>query len=119
VQKVPAGDAATIELAALPVREPNAKIPRPPASEGMEARPESNPGMVTLKWTPVKKAKGYLVQFAASPTLPATFPHSQALTKSKLTLNGLTSATRYWLRVAATNSAGLGDWTDPVSVVTQ
>lgn len=119
VQNVSAGDASIIELAALSVREPNGKIGRLPAPAGIEVQPASNPGMVTLKLTPVKKAKGYLVQFAASASLPATFPHSQALTKSKLTITGLTSATRYWFRAAATNPAGLGEWTDPVSVVTQ
>jgi hypothetical protein len=38
-------------------------------------------------------------------------------TKSKATVTGLTSGTRYWFRVAAIGSAGQGPWSDPATAI--
>lgn len=38
-------------------------------------------------------------------------------TKAKAFVDGLTSGTRYWFRVAAVSAAGQGEWSDAVGGV--
>jgi hypothetical protein len=119
VNAVASGSAATIELAGLDVRQPAARIGQLPAPAAVILAPGKSAGTVTLRWRAVKKTRGYIVQYAASPTLPATFPAETSVTRARLDLSGLQSGTRYWFRIAALGTAGPSHWTDVVSVVTQ
>jgi hypothetical protein len=119
VQSVSSGNAATIELAGLNVRQAAARIGQLPAPGGVIVTPGKSAGTVTLRWRAVKKARGYIVQYTASPTFPTTFPAEANVTRARLDLSHLQSATRYWFRIAALGTAGPSNWTDVVSVVTQ
>jgi hypothetical protein len=119
VGAVAQGDAATIELARLNVRKPASHVGQLPAPVGLIVKTTQSPGTVSLRWARVRKARSYIVQYAAGNTLPATFPNETPVTRARLDVKHLQSATRYWFRVAAIGTAGPSQWTDPVSAVTQ
>ena len=72
-----------------------------------------------LRWRVVKHAATYVVQRRDGVELPIDFNDTETSTRARLDVSGLSSATRYWFRVAANGAAGLSNWTNPVSVVTQ
>jgi hypothetical protein len=43
--------------------------------------------------------------------------HAGVSTKSKFTIEGLRSGKRYWIRVAAINTAGQSGWSDPATKI--
>lgn len=70
-------------------------------------------GEVDLMWEPVRGAKTYIVQYCADP-MTGNWQQFDIVTKSKCTVTGLTSGTKYWFRVAAKGAApGQGPWSDP------
>jgi Fibronectin type III domain len=119
VGSVADGDAATIELAGLNARQPAARIGQLPAPTGLKVTADRNPGTITARWRVVRKTRNYIVQYAPGATLPPIFPNEISVTRTRADLAHLTSATRYWLRVAALGTAGPSNWTDVLSVVTQ
>ena len=119
VDNVSAGNAETIRLSGLGVRNPNAPVgPLPPLRDFIAAAGR-NAGTAELKWAKVKKARTYVVQYAASVNLPSEFDNTTSVTRTKFVVTGLASATRYWFRAAALGAAGPSPWTNAVSVVTQ
>jgi len=119
VQQVSAGNAAIIELAGLAVRSAPEKVGRLNAPASLIATSSTNPGTVDLKWTPVKHAVSYRIQYAPTMDFPEASQRDLVLTPSKGMVTGLASATRYWFRVAAIGAAGPSLWTSAISVVTQ
>jgi hypothetical protein len=119
VGAVAGDDAATIELVGLNVRERAARIGQLPAPMGLVVTAGRNPGAITARWHVVKKARNYIVQYEAGAILPPIFSNETVVTRSRVDLAHLLSATRYWFRVAALGTAGPSNWTDAVSVVTQ
>jgi hypothetical protein len=119
VENVAAGSDATIRLAGLNVRKPSARVGQLPAPRGLKARPETSPGVAVLTWEKVPSARSYLVQYAAGGLMPTEWPQAALITRTRYVFQGLTSATRWWFRVASVGAAGNSIWTDPVTVVTQ
>jgi hypothetical protein len=74
-------------------------------------------GEIDLFWEPVASAKSYQIERSTDPNGAAGWTHAGATTKAKATMNGLTSGTRYWFRVAAVGTAGQGGWSDPASKI--
>ncbi|SRR5258707_14459601 len=111
--------AAIIELAGLNVRNVAGSIGQLPAPGSLIILPGRNPGTVTLRWKRVQGATTYLIQYAASATLPSAFNHEESVTRTKQGITALVSGVRYWFRVAALGAAGPSPWTNAVSVVTQ
>src|SRR5438552_1705940 len=119
VSNVAAGNAAIIELARLGVRNPTGRVGVLDAPTDLKAAPNDNPGAVELKWRANRFAKAYQVQFATDMTFPAATSKTQLASRAKILVANLTTATRYWFRVAAIGAAGPSNWTNPVAVVTQ
>jgi hypothetical protein len=70
-------------------------------------------GEVDLGWDTVAGAKSYVIDKSADPVSATSWSHAGVSTKSNFTVNGLTSGTRYWFRVAAVNNNGQSGWSDP------
>jgi hypothetical protein len=62
----------------------------------------------------VKGTKSYEVQQS---TDAANWQHAGVATKSKLTVSGLTTGTKYWFRVRAVGGNATSPWSDPATKV--
>ena len=74
-----------------------------------------NDGELDPQWHPDRDADSFEVQTTATVNDAASWVHRATTTKSKITLTGLPSGTRQWVRVRAIGAAGPGPWSDPVS----
>ena len=119
VQTVSAGDAAIIQLAGLSVRKVPASIGLLNAPVGFVAEPTSNPGILQLKWKPNRHAHAYQVEYSTDSNFTGPSTRMVMGVRSKKMIFGLTSATRYYIRVAAINAAGPSQWSNALTVVTQ
>jgi len=119
VQNVSAGNAATILLSGMSVRNPSQPIGELHAPQALALVLSTNPGEMGLKWLPVKGASLYVTQYAPGATLPTHWLADVTSTKAKCHLTGLTSGARYWFRVAATGAAGQSLYTDALSAIVQ
>jgi hypothetical protein len=112
VQSVSAGDAALIESVGMSVKAPSAPIGSLPAPQKLIASTTTAPATVVLRWKAVKGAKSYQVQTATDITGAGNWQTAASSTKGRCVVSGLTSGTKYWLRVAAIGAAGQGPWSD-------
>ena len=61
---------------------------------------------------------GYSVQYTGDGSMPQTMSVSGNSSEGMVTISGLSAATRYTVEVAAVNSAGTGEYSDPVPTLT-
>ncbi len=69
-------------------------------------KPGKQPGELDVKWKRVAGAKTYLIQVTEDPNGVTGWVDANAVTKSKVSLPGLTSGKRAWVRVASVGSSG-------------
>jgi hypothetical protein len=76
-------------------------------------------GEVDAHWHPVKKSTNYTIQTTyTDPNDPASVWADNAHpTKSSISLKGLTTGQRVWVRVCANGSDGPGAFSDPNSII--
>jgi hypothetical protein len=73
-------------------------------------------GEVDLQWNPIRRGlKSYIIEKTTDAGAATGWTHAGISTKSKTSISGLTSGTRYWFRVAAVGTAGQGPWSDPAT----
>ncbi|MBI3415001.1 MAG: fibronectin type III domain-containing protein [Verrucomicrobia bacterium] len=111
VQKDSRGDEAKIQSAGLSLKSPRSPIGPMSQAQNLSATASDQDGTIDLGWDRVRGAKSYEVQRSADPT--NGWAHVCSCTRSNVTVNSMTSGTRYWFRVAAIGSAGPGPWSDP------
>lgn len=117
VQNKSGGDAAKIQSAGMEVRDPAAPIGDLPAPGNISATEGDHDGEIDAHWDRVKGAKSYVTQRSTTPTDAASWGNPVISTKSKVTLTGLVTGTKYYLRVAAIGAAGQGAWSELASQV--
>lgn len=117
VQNKSLGDAAKILSAGMAVRDPAAPIGDLPAPGNISATEGDHDGEVDLHWNRVKGAKSYMIQRTTTPTDAASWGNPVIATKSKATVAGLVTGTKYYFRVAAIGAAGQGAWSELASQV--
>jgi hypothetical protein len=82
-----------------------------------------NEGELAFKTKKVKDATGYLVIYTDDPSLPREQWAKMTTTKTKGLITGLTSGTRYTVRMAGTNATAdaeqHSDYSDPVQRTVQ
>ncbi len=112
VQEASGGDVAKILSASLHVEEETRLWPFGAAGdvEDLSASVGDEPGEIDLAWDPVPGASGYEVEIASDFTGEGPWEQGGATTKSKITIEQLTSRARYWFRVRAVNERGVGEW---------
>lgn len=111
VQFASKGDETIIRSSGLEVKENN-NTPQPLVQVvGLTLETGINEGELIVSWDKVDKSRVYKIEKSTdgnSNWLPAG-----ESTKSTITLTGLPTATKLWLRVAAIGAKGQGPWSDP------
>lgn len=117
VESVAGNDEEIIMSAGLDVRSPTS----PARSNTTQSAPPSltatagdHDGEIDLSWDTVRGARSYVVQRSPDPPSESTWVHAGISTRSRTTVEGLNSGTRYWFRVAAITSSGQTAWSNPV-----
>ena len=117
VESASGGDEAKIKNVGMDVRA------TPSSSEDLQAPASLAPtagdheGEVDLQWDTVRGAKSYVVEVSADPPTNSSWQHNTVSTKSRATIDGLTSGTKYWFRVAAVGTNGQSGWSDPATKI--
>ena len=84
---------------------------------GLTAVNGARAGELVLRWKAVRRASSYVIEQTTDVQTPASWTRTEMSTKAKAFMDGLTSGTRYWFRVAAVSAAGQGEWSDAVGGV--
>jgi len=114
VESVAGNDETAILSAGFDVRGPSTPASgEPEAPDSLTATAGDHDGEIDLSWESVRGARSYAVE--RRPDTPADSPwtHAAVSTRSSTTIEGLTSGTRYWFRVAAVGAAGQSPWSNP------
>jgi hypothetical protein len=114
VDSVSAGNAATIELAGLAIRNPQHPVGPLRSPEDVIAKEGRSLGEIILRWRSVRGARSYLVEETTGLSPSGPWSRSGVSTKAKAFVDNLTSGNRYWFRVAAIGAAGQGAWSYPI-----
>lgn len=112
VQLTSGGDEAKILSAGFAVRSPRTPAGVPGTVMNLFITAGDSAGELDLGWDPVNGTRSYEVQLAPNADFTTGVITLKAVTKSKAVAEGLTSGTRMWARVRATNAAGTGAWSD-------
>jgi predicted phage tail protein len=118
VDSVSGGDEAKILSAGLDIRAAaTATTQPPPQPAALDVTAGDRDGELDASWDTVAGAKSYVIETSEDPPTPTSWKHAGVSTKSRFTISGLQSGKRYWIRVAAINSAGQSGWSDPATKI--
>lgn len=117
VESVSSDNEKMILGAGMDVRTVASPSQAPTMPGDLIAREGDHEGEIDLQWDKVRGAKSYEIQRSADPPTPTSWAHAAVSAKTSATINGLTSGTRYWFRVAAITSAGQSGWSDPATKI--
>jgi hypothetical protein len=113
VETVANGDATLIASAGMQIADTPAAVGEMPQVELLQTTQGDEAGEVDLQWQPIRRGlKSYVIEKSASPDGQSAWVHAQVETRSRASVKGLTSGTRYWFRVAGVGAAGQGPWSD-------
>lgn len=118
VESVSGDDETKILSAGMDVRatgSPGSDTPSLP--KGVALSEGDHAGELDAGWDSVTGARSYVVQMSVDPPTPTSWQPGPVVTRSHATLSGLTSGTRYWVRVAAVNANGQSGWSDPATKI--
>lgn len=108
------GDEAKIQSAGMSLRAPKTPTTSLPAPQNLSVTVGDSDGELDGSWDRVNKAKNYEVQVSDDPPTSSTWRAGDIVSASKVTLTGLTSGAKQWLRVRALGPKGLkSPWSDP------
>lgn len=117
VESVAGNDEELIMSAGLDVRAPPAQARNASmhsVSLSLTATAGDHDGEIDLSWDTVRGARSYVIERSPDPPSESTWTHSGISTRSRATVEGLNSGTRYWFRVAAVTTSGQSAWSNPV-----
>ena len=117
VESIAGSDDELIMSAGLDVRAASGPVHStlsPSISISLTATAGDHDGEIDLSWDTVRGARSYVVQRSPDPPSEPTWIHSGVSTRSRTTVEGLNSGTRYWFRVAAITTSGQTAWSNPV-----
>lgn len=111
VQFASKGDETIIRSSGLEVKENNNTAQPLVQVVGLTLETGINEGELMVSWDKVDKSRVYKLE--KSPDGSTNWQPTGESTKSTITLTGLPTATKLWLRVAAIGAKGQGPWSDP------
>jgi hypothetical protein len=119
VDSVALGDEDKIMSAGMTLKQHRGPVVQLTQVADLSAASGDMDGEIDLNWQPKKGAASYTIVKSATGNVATAGNWTPAATstKSKTTVTGLTSGTRYWFRVAAIGSAGQGPWSDPATAI--
>jgi len=89
----------------------------PPKVNNLVATAGDADATIDAACDPAPRAHSYLWEITTGDPVTGPYTPTAPTTASSTTLTGLTSGTRYWIRVAGVGSQGVGPWSDPVSKI--
>ena len=112
VESIAGDDEQLIMSAGLDVRAPSTAgtAPPPPA---LTATARDREGEIDLSWDAVRGARSYVIERSPDPPTASSWTHAGVSIRTQATIEGLTSGTRYWFRVASVTADGQGPWSNP------
>lgn len=114
VESVAGDDEQLILSAGMDTRARSVAATETPAQpQGLSASAGDHDGEIDLSWDKLTGARSYVIETSNDPPTDKGWSHAGVSTRSTFTVNGLTSGTRYWFRVAAVNANGQSGWSDP------
>jgi hypothetical protein len=117
VENASGGDEATILSSGLSVRSKATPVGSMSAPQGLSLTAGDKEGQLDGGWDPVRGAKTYIAEVCLDPITPTGWKSAGVTTKSSITITGLVSGSKYWVRVAAIGAAGQGPWSDPATKI--
>lgn len=87
------------------------------APASLTATAGDHDGEIDLHWDKVNRARSYVIEMSADPPTNTSWQHKAVSLKSQATIEGLTSGTKYWFRVAAVSTNGQSGWSDPAAKI--
>lgn len=111
VQFASKGDETIIRSSGLEIKENNNTAQPLVQVIGLTLETGINEGEIIVSWDKVDKSRVYKLE--KSPDGSTNWQPAGESTKSTITLTGLPTATKLWLRVAAIGAKGQGPWSDP------
>ncbi len=119
VQNTSGGDAVKIASAGMSVKAAPVSLGLLDMVQNVSITAGDSEGRLDLQWEPVRGAKNYEIQTSNDPNVPANWKLVDTSSGSKLSLEGLTSGQKIWVRVRAKASkkANDGAWSDPATKI--
>lgn len=108
------GDEVKIQTAGMTLRAPKSPTTSLAAPQNLSLTAGDSDGELDAIWDRVDKAKNYEVQVSDDPPTSTSWRAGDIASGSKITLKGLTSGSKIWVRVRALGPKGLkSPWSDP------
>ncbi|MDB6174417.1 MAG: hypothetical protein JWL59_3728 [Chthoniobacteraceae bacterium] len=81
---------------------------------GLELESGDNAGELDARWARTEGAKSYEVFVSQDPNQAGNWTHRATALRAGITVNGLASGQRSWIRIRAIGTKGAGPWSDAV-----
>jgi hypothetical protein len=117
VESASGGDETKIKSVGMDVRATATSAQGLDLPASLAATAGDHEGEIDLQWDKVPRAKSYVLQSSTDPPTSTSWQHQAVSTKSRITIEGLTSGTKYWFRVAAVGANGQSGWSDPATKI--
>jgi hypothetical protein len=112
VESISGSDEAKITSAGMDVRAAKTATGDLHAPQNLSASAGDRDGEIDLSWDKVNKARSYVVERSPDPPTNTSWQHAGVAPRSQTTIEGLTSGTKYWFRVAAVGPNGQSPWSN-------
>lgn len=113
VENLANGDVGIIQSAGMDVKNPPSPPQVPSQVINLIVSEGSSSGKINLAWKKAQYAKSYTIEITTDVDNPSSWSIKTTSIKTKFTVNGLTSGTKYWFRVYGVSSVGDGAPSDP------
>lgn len=119
VENTSGGDPVKIASAGMSVKASNAPVGPLGQVQNLSITAGDSEGRLDLQWDPVRGAKNYEIQTSLDPNVPANWKLVDTSSASHLSLEGLASGQKIWVRVRAKapKRANDGAWSDPATKI--
>lgn len=117
VESASSGDETKIKSVGMDVRATATSTEQLDLPAALAATAGDREGEMDLQWDKVAHARSYVIQSSIDPPTSSSWQHQAVSTKSRVTIEGLTSGTKYWFRVAAVGANGQSGWSDPATKI--
>jgi hypothetical protein len=115
VESISGDDEAKIMSAGMEIRSSQTTPGDLSAPQALAASAGDRDGEIDLIWDKVDNARSYVIERSADPPTPNSWSHAGVSTKSRASIDGLASGTKYWFRVTAVGPNGQSPWSDPAT----